>query len=333
MKSRLVLNLVMLAIIAALGLVVWLKPGKQEPEKIPLAKIDTQSLSRVTLKNKDTVVFEKQGGGWRLTAPFVAPANAIRVGQLLEIPKTTSEASYPVKPEDLAQFGLNPPQATLTLGDTVMQFGMTDPINQRRYVKLGDTLHLVEDNFYHHLTAPAVDYVEKKLLPEGARLKSIQWPGLKATKGDNGQWTAEPASDGKSDPGELASTWSTARAIEVKRNTDPVTGETIRIGLAEGEPIEFVILKNTPELVLVRKDWGLQYEMTSDVSRDLLNQRPPPPPPAPPAKPDAAKGEAAKPPAEDDKDDDDDHDGAEGMDDDHEEESMEPESGEDEHGH
>ena len=333
MKSRVLLNLALLGVIAVLGLVVWLKPGKKEAETTPLATVDIQSVNRVTLRNKDTLVFEKQDGAWRLTAPFAAPVNPYRVGQLLDIPKSASEARYPVKPEDLAQFGLNQPEATLTLCDTVMQFGGTDPINLRRYVKLGDTLHLVEDNFFHHLTAPATDYVEKKLLPDGAKPKSIELPGLKATKGAEGKWTAEPAGDGKSDLGELASTWATARAIEVKRNTEPVTGETIRIGLAEGEPIEFIIIKKTPELVLVRKDWGLQYEMTSDVSMDLLNQRPPPPPPpTPPAKPDAAKGEAGKSPHLDNKGDDV-TDGAEGRDDDHDEESMESESGEDEHGH
>lgn len=305
MKSRLTLNLVLLTVIAALGAVAFFKPGKQEPVSHPLLTLDTNALTRLTLQNKETLVFDKKDGPWRLTAPFAAPVNQIRIGQLLEVAKAKSEADYPLKPQDLAQFGLDKPQASLTLGDTALEFGGTDPINLRRYVKLGDTLHLVEDNFFHHLTAPATDYVEKKLLPEGAKIREIQIPGLKAVKNPEGQWTAEPASDGegKTDLGELASAWATARAIEVKRNVEPVVGESIRIGLTEGAPIEFVILNKAPELILLRKDWGLQYEITSETSQELLNQ----PPPAP-AKPDAAKDDTGKPSGPDHDVEDPDHD-------------------------
>lgn len=186
MKSRLIMNLVLLAIIAVLGVVAFLKPGKQKPETPSLLTLDASALTRMTLQNKETLVFEKQDGAWRLTAPFVAPVNQVRAGQLLEVAKARSEANYPLKPEDVAQFGLDKPQAILTLGDATLQFGGTDPINMRRYVRLGDTLHLVDDNFFHHLTAPATDYVDKKLLPEGAKIRAIELPGLKATKNPGG---------------------------------------------------------------------------------------------------------------------------------------------------
>lgn len=326
MKTRLIMNLILLAVIAVLGAVAWLKPGKQEAEIPPLLRVDGNTLTRLTLQNKETLVFEKQAGVWRLTAPFAAPVNQIRVGQLLEIPQSRSEAHYPVQPEALAQFGLDKPQATLTLGDTVLHFGGTDPINMRRYVRLGDTLHLVDDNFFHHLTAPATDYVDKKLLPEGAKIRAMELPGLKATKSPEGQWAAEPPDEGKTNLGELASSWATARAIDVKRldleKDKDIVGETIRIGLAEGPPVEFVVIKKQPELILARKDLGLKYEMTGEISRELLNL-PKPPPPAP-------TGGKPGEPGEDRDDDEDHHDGT-GESDDHDgnEESGGEESGHD----
>lgn len=311
MKSRLIMNLVLLAIIAVLGAVAFLKPGKQEPETPSLLTLDADALTRMTLRNKETLVFERQDGVWRLTAPFAAPVNQIRAGQLLEVAKARSEAHYPLRQEDVGQFGLDKPQATLTLGDASLQFGGTDPINMRRYVRLGDTLHLVDDNFFHHLTAPATDYVDKKLLPEGAKIRAIELPGFKATKGPEGQWTAEPPGDGKTNLGELASSWATVRAIDVKR-LDPgqdreIVGETIRIGLAEGPPVEFVVLEKQPGLILARKDLGLKYEMTSETSRELLNLPKPPPP---------AGGKPAEP-GEDQDDDDDHHDERDESDDGH----------------
>lgn len=275
MKSRLALNLGLLALIAILAAVAVLKPGKKEEPQPTLVVGTLDALNNVTLQNKEKLTFEKRDGLWWLTAPFAAPVNQVRMRQLLEVGQAASSAHYPIKPEELAQFGLDQPQATLALGDSILQFGTTDPINMRRYVRMGDTLHLVDDNFFHHLTASATDYVDKKLIPEGAKIRQIELPGLKAMKGADGHWTAEPAGDGKTDWAELASTWATARAIEVKRLEKDSQGDTIRITLNEGSPIEYIILRKQPALTLARRDLGLQYEITADTSRDLLNQKQP----------------------------------------------------------
>ena len=275
MKSRMALNLGLLALVAILAAVAVMKPGKKEEPQATLLAGKLDALSRVSLQNKETLTFEKRDGLWWLTAPFAAPVNQVRMRQLLEVGQAASSAHYPIKPEELAQFGLEKPQATLTLGDSILQFGTTDPINMRRYVRKGDTLHLVDDNFFHHLTASATDYVDKKLIPEGAKIRQIELPGLKAMKGADGHWTAEPAGDGKTDWAELASTWATARAIEVKRLEKDSQGDTIRITLNEGSPIEFIILRKQPALTLARRDLGLQYEITADTSRDLLNREQP----------------------------------------------------------
>ena len=277
MKSRLALNLGLLALIAILAAVAVLKPGKKEEPQPTLVVGTLDALNNVTLQNKEKLTFEKRDGLWWLTAPFAAPVNQVRMRQLLEVGQAASSAHYPIKPEELAQFGLDQPQATLALGDSILQFGTTDPINMRRYVRMGDTLHLVDDNFFHHLTASATDYVDKKLIPEGAKIRQIELPGLKAMKGADGHWTAEPAGDGKTDWAELASTWATARAIEVKRLEKDSQGDTIRITLNEGSPIEFIILRKQPALTLARRDLGLQYEITAETSRDLLNQKQPDP--------------------------------------------------------
>jgi hypothetical protein len=270
MKSRLILNLVLLAIIAVLATLAFLEPGKKKEESMPLAAVDENALSTVTLKNQDTITFEKKDGHWRLVAPFQAPANEIRVRQLLDIAKASPEAQYPLKPEDLAKFELDKPKATLILGNTTLVFGGTDPINMRRYVKIGDTLYLVNDDFFHHLSAAATDYVDKKLLPENAKVREIVLPGLKASLGQDGKWTREPAGD-KPDLSELATLWTTARAIDVKRLEQPAKGDPVHIGLAEGTPLDFVIVQRDPEPILARPDLGLQYELTGETARQLLN--------------------------------------------------------------
>jgi hypothetical protein len=280
MKSKLFLNLALLAAVALLGVLAFFEPGKKKPETTPLATVDENTLDAVTLKNKDTITFEKKDGHWRLAAPFPAPANEIRVRQLIDIVKAHSEAQYPVNPQELAKFELDQPKVSLTLGTLTLDFGGSDPINMRRYVRAGDTLHLVDDDFYHHLMATATDYVDKKLLPETAKIKEIAVPGLKASLGPDGKWIQEGAGEAKADLSELASTWNTARAIDVKRLEGPVQGDTAKITLAEGSPVEFVIVQKEPDLILARRDLGLQYELTGEAARVLLNLPKPPPAPA-----------------------------------------------------
>ena len=141
MKSRLALNLGLLALIAILAAVAVLKPGKKEESQPTLLAGKLDALNLVTLQNKEKLTFEKRDGLWWLTAPFAAPVNQVRMRQLLEVGEAASSAHYPIKPEELAQFGLDQPQATLALGDSILQFGTTDPINMRRYVRMSDTLH------------------------------------------------------------------------------------------------------------------------------------------------------------------------------------------------
>lgn len=269
MKSRLLLNLVLLVIIGVLGALAFFEPGKRKPENTPLAAVDENALSVITLKNKDTIVFEKKDGHWRLTAPFAAPANEIRVQQLIGIANSNVEVEYPVQGEDLAKFELDKPKATLTLGAITLAFGGSDPINMRRYVQVGDKLDLVNDAFFHHLAAAATDYVDKKLLPEDAKIKEIVIPGFKATLGADGKWVKEPA-DSKIPPSELAAAWSASRAIDIKRLDKPAQGDAIRIGFAEGGAVDFVVVQREPELVLARQDLGLQYELTAETARSLL---------------------------------------------------------------
>ena len=274
MKTRLLLNLVLVCVVAALALVVVFEPGKEKPQSTPLTQIDDSGIVSFTLQSPhETLVFERKDGRWWITSPLTAPANEIRVRQLLEVAKADTDAQYPLKTEELARYELDQPSATLVIGDTTIRFGGSDPIDMRRYVQVGDTLYLVRDDFSHHLNASATDYINKKLLPEDAKIASVVLPGLNAKLGAEGKWILEPApADPSAAATALSNAWQSARAIEVKRLEKPARGDIIRVGLADGSAAEFVILQRDPELILARSDWGIQYEMVGEIAKQLLNQ-------------------------------------------------------------
>jgi hypothetical protein len=308
MKSKLWLNLGLLALIGALALLAVFEPGKEKEEVIPLARFDAPAAQKIELSGKETLSLEKlvgtasfhgeaaregerqdaanekKNGHWFITAPFQTPANEHRVELLLKIPAATSAARYPAVAGDLARYGLAPPNAVLRLGDMTLEFGDSDPIQQRRYVKVGDTLHLAEDNFHHYLSAPATDYVEKKLLAENPDIVKIEIPGLVLTREEGGKWRSEPAQPSPNPLYEMVDAWKYASAYDVKRheNKDALPAETIRITLAQGEAVEFGIVRREPELILLRAGWGLEFHLTEETSRSLLTLKTPEPAAQPP---------------------------------------------------
>jgi hypothetical protein len=52
-------------------------------------------------------------------------------------------------------------------------------------------------------------------------------------------------------------------------------GDIIRIGLANGQPVEFVILQREPDLLLVRPDWKLEYMIAAESGKHLLSLQKP----------------------------------------------------------
>jgi hypothetical protein len=276
MKKRLWLNLVLLAVVAVLATLAYLEPKKQEAKITRLSELDDSTVNEITLQNKDRLVFEKRENHWWLGSPFAAPANEIRIRQLLDIARAESLAQYPLKPEDLAKFELDKPKFSLSMGSTKLIFGGSDPINMRRYVQIGETLHLVNDDFSHHLAASATDFVDKKLLPEDAKVNEVFLPGLKAKLGPEGQWTLDPPAE-SARMSDLVNAWQSARAIEVQRMERAPQGDIVRIGLANHAPIEFVILQREPDVSLARADWGLQYVVAGETGKQLLALKQPEP--------------------------------------------------------
>ncbi len=274
MKPKLLLNLVLLVVLAALAGVAFFEPGKQEPKPVYLTDLDVDAINRFELTNQESLVFEKRDGHWWLDSPIQAPANDIRIRQLLNIAKAESQAHYPVKPEDLAKFALDKPLAVLNLGRLTLLFGGLEPIDMLRYVQIGETLHLVSDDFSHHLLAKATDYVDKKLLPEDSKIKELLMPGLSAKLGDKGQWNLEPPGDAAA-MSELSNAWQSARAIEVKRHEGLPQGDTIHIVLTDGKSLEFVILQREPDILLVRPDWKLEYMVAAESGKHLLSLQKP----------------------------------------------------------
>lgn len=155
MHRRFRLNLILLFAVGLLSLVIW---QSQPPGLPPLTPLDPTRVEEIEISDLSGrhIQLTKTSGVWRSGA---ASANQQRISQLLAICTTSSLDRFPLA-TDLTPFGLDPAPIRLRLNDTTLDIGNTDPLNGWRYIRTGETIHLIADGFYHHLTAPPEAWLE-----------------------------------------------------------------------------------------------------------------------------------------------------------------------------
>jgi hypothetical protein len=280
MSSRTLLNLALAAVTLILGLLVYFKPGLEpEPTPQPLTAVaDSDTVSHIEVERlaREPLAFSKRDNRWYLlTVDHALPASQFQLRALLQLPQAIPAASYPAATLPLQDLGLQPPQASVTLGATTILLGATEPLKNRRYALLGDSVHLLEDRYQHLINADWSNFIERKLLPADKAISRLQLPELTLALSDDNEWQQEPAGTAISSTAiqQLLDNWDRATALYARRydNSRASTG-TVRVEFSDAStPLTFAVLSHTPELVLARPDWGIQYHLQGEMSAGLFS--------------------------------------------------------------
>jgi hypothetical protein len=279
MSRRSLLNLVLLVLASLLMLVVVFEPGKtpppQPPGLTPLRKDDIHTI-HIDRHDAQSIVLEKVGKRWQMRQPVAAAVNPLRFYAIMKLAETRSLGSYSSAGRKLHSFGLDKPRVHVTFNDELsLAFGSNTPLDNRRYLLLGDQIHLITDSFYYHLIGGFTTFIDTALLPPQSRLEGLQLPGL-TLKQVAGHWETEPQPEYYSadQAAALIEAWQHATALEVKKYSEG-KGEEIVLHIAgQSEPIRFLITARTPELVLARPELGIQYHLAEHLAGELLELRP-----------------------------------------------------------
>jgi len=188
-----------------------------------------------------------------------------------------SVRSYSVNVLDnLGELGLDPPQASVSFDNLQIDVGTTDAIENLRYLRVGNIVHLVADRFQHLPNAGFSNFVQRALLPDDAPVTALQLPGLSLTQADGVHWSLQPPlADVSADAIDaLIAAWGRTNALYVRRY-DPAAApdtatDTVLVRQGGTRPIEFRILAREPDLVLARPEWGIQYYIPADTGAELL---------------------------------------------------------------
>lgn len=134
-------------------LAMWPKP---EQVATTLTELSPTQIGSIRVERNDRLVLAlaRDDRGWQLTHPFAATATDSRVNRLLAITRAPVHHRFPLSGQ-AARFGLDKPKAILRLEDQVFRFGDRDPVDEARYVQIGNEVAVVDDLYFNLLTLPA----------------------------------------------------------------------------------------------------------------------------------------------------------------------------------
>lgn len=149
------------------------------PEPVPrLLAIRAAEVTRIQLRltNRLVLEVEKTNGDWHVTAPLHYPAHAERIENLLasvenlNSPKRLNVAGQASGRDRKADFGLDPPVATLTLQHggrrSEILFGAKSPLGDEVYIQLlaSPTVYVVDATLFERLPKGVDDWRDDTLL-------------------------------------------------------------------------------------------------------------------------------------------------------------------------
>jgi hypothetical protein len=277
MASRNLLNLAMAGIAIGLGLTAWFRPGLERPAvpqpitTINPAEVDHIQISR---RQRPMLTFTRQADDWLLAGDPPLPASPFQLNALLAILQAETARHYPADTLDLRELGLDPPQASVVLGArTTLLIGNTEPLDNLRYLQYGATVYLVVDRYQHLINADRTNFIERRLLGDGAEITRLALPDLTLVQTNDGHWELLP-----DDPDisadtiqQLLTNWQQANALYVRPYEQGTAGTHITLELAGSDiPLVFELVSRSPEFILARPDLGIQYHFSNGAGEHLL---------------------------------------------------------------
>jgi hypothetical protein len=273
--------LALFVVVAALGVWVYVAPAPHKVDSIALSQLTPADVHRISFMRGEqsagvqadaqraTVVLERTGATWRITAPFAARAEPFQVERLLSILDARASTRLPAR--ELAQYGLDKPSGRLTLDTQAFSFGGANPLTREQYVLTNDAVYAIPLSQRTTLPGDVDALLARALFGSDEYPVRFALPRFSMTL-DAGRWRLEPDA-GETTPDERnawVDAWRNASAVRVARATPRPAASQITVALKDGREISIGIVQRDPELILSRRDEGLEYSFLSDYAKRLL---------------------------------------------------------------
>jgi len=270
MRSQIITNLLLLIFVIALALFLF---GNDE-DKNKIIKLSTLSADQVEqvniYHNQREILLKKINQQWQLTKPVDIQANQFRIKTLLNLLSTTSHAQYETDNLKLEKYGLDKPATYIIFNDTKIYFGIVNPVNNLRYVKIENKLHLIDDHYYPLLSSQMGTLVARELLPAEKQVNKLVLPTHTFTRDTNNKWqsTTEISADAIV---ETIYQWQHKQAFAVHDLVQRKSLGEIQVYFKNDKtPVLFHITDVDPWLIIARPELKLEYHFNMEDYDSLL---------------------------------------------------------------
>ena len=275
LSQRLLVNLLLIVLLAGLAYAGFhFDPKNLEESNPTIGEITPDEVHSIEIKSGDLQLrLQRSAQGWDLESPINWPAHDSNVARILSILNFQTSALADAADVDLAQLGLQQPQASIRFNDTLLLFGTTNNIGERRYVMLDTTIYLLPDIHLAFITQGLAGLVDRRLLPRRNSITSLQLPDLELQLDDDKRWRSTRAVEiTQARMAQLVENWQELQATRISPfGLGLMPRQLIEIDLADGQTIEFLLMSEEPEIVIAHPNIGLQYHFRSHYYDQLIS--------------------------------------------------------------
>ena len=273
MQSRTLLNIVLFLFVALLAAYIYFNDQQQQQTSVSeqLTQLSADAITYIDIRhNQRHIELKKQDGKWRMLQPIDIDANSFRIDTILKMLNTVSHASYSATELDQDKYGLSDSGTSISFNDVSIDFGIVNPINNYRYVRIGDSVHLIDDHFYPLLSSQTGTLVARELISSDAVIDKLELPEHTLYRDDNGNWQDSKGA-GPDAINETLHHWKHSQAFGVHNYMQRDALAEIRVYLKGGdEPVEFYLTDNDPWLIIARPDLDIEYHFNLEFQDRLF---------------------------------------------------------------
>lgn len=267
----------MFATIAGLVMFIYFRPQSQGIQEYSISSSPAEGVQNLRIvKQQQEIVLKRLNNRWHLTKPVSARADENKVSEILEILTATGNQRFPLA--DLERFGLKQPNTQLYIDDIYFGFGGFAPTTHQQYMATGEHVYLISPRYVLALPSNAADLISTQLLafdeiPVRFELNHLT---IELQNG-NRHITVQSSDQALSEEtiGHWVQLWQTAHAGKVALGQVPdsefVEKGFAKISLQNGREINFKILQNETEFILLRAKDGFVYHFSTVAGQQLFD--------------------------------------------------------------
>ena len=272
MSKKNLLNFTLLVFVIFLASVIYLSEEENSALR-KLTDIDLNNITSINIRHQknNTILIKQNNNQWQITQPVNIAANNFRIQSILKLLKTPVHNQYSLDEIDTKTIGLEQPQTTVQFDKLTIEFGITNPATDLRYVKLNNHVYTIEDVYYPLINSHFGTLVSLNLLPDDSDIRKLILVNQTISKDDSGLWSSN--SDISAD--NIIKTiqhWQQDQAFAVHEYMPRKELEKVFIYLQnQQQPITYTITDTDPWLIIARPDIGLEYHLDIEAYNHLIS--------------------------------------------------------------